>query len=252
MSMSRMYDTFFGCCSCCCCGCCCFDVPKWLVKQMSKHVNAVFEWMYVCQCENTSQDPANHRSKNEISNIVFSLCSLAMPVSLPCTLKCPKVLAPYTHWMDISCSIRIDLSSEIHTRKTSRKLLRIRIHFECYVHSNGNGRCSCGTCINTYKWNLYTLWHKTTKRANRNRDLFADLHFQIHHCSIQMDLTTASQLQPPGMSVCVWAQKHIWLHIKYEFCTFDSIAVIHIALLKKIAPINLSIYLWPRPSLNWM
>lgn len=117
--------------------------------------------------------------------------------------------------------------------KNESQLLRMR-----YVHSNGNSRCSCSTCINMYKWNLYTLWDKITKRANRNRDLFADLHFQIHHCCVQMEphhCQSASTTWHVCMCVlCVWVQKPIWLHIKYEFCTFDSIAVIHIASLKKL------------------
>lgn len=136
---------------------------------------------------------------------------MAMPVSVRCILKCPKALAiKYStliewiyHVQFDSIFLRIFIPEKrvwIVAYTSYRSMLRASCIW------NGNGRCSCSTCINMYKWNLYTLWHKITKWANRNRDLFADLHLQIHHRCTD-DATNRSHrchsAQPPATWMCV-------------------------------------------------
>lgn len=189
-------------------------------NQLYVHVCMVVN---VCRCENTSQDPANHRSKHEISYIVFgfvlNMYARCSYTQMSKTAGIKNILD--AHWMEIS------MFNSFFLRES---MLEKRVWIVAYVYFDT-------TCIgmetllvvhaSIFKWNLYSLWDEITKRANRNRDLFADLQLQIRHCRawmIQMDFTTNNHHLEWYARVSVCAKTHmvaheIWiLYIQFDWC----------------------------------
>lgn len=184
MNMSRMYDIFLlllllrRTCSlpsnvrACLCGC---------------------EWECMCQCENTSQDPANHRSKNEISKHCIRFCTSALCVwCMFCGhARCSLLVLVHSNvqnrWNQKYFTLHSLNGNIMFNSVFLRQSMLEKTNLNCCVYFdttcigmewNGN---DSSTCININE-TCTRLWNKITKRANRNRDSFADLHLQIHHC----------------------------------------------------------------------
>lgn len=219
---------------------------------MSKHVAAVLGMsVYVCvsisvKTHQKTPQIIGQRMKHQTLYSVLYDCALYSYAQWPC--PCWKSV----HWnvqmrrqSNAPCSLNGYIMFDSIRSFFGYPEKRVWIHqfsvckrnmdiSRCYVHLNGNSRCSCSTCINMYKWNLlHTLWDKITKRANRNRDLFADLHLRIHHCTDDATIGSnhchcrcysASTTWHVVCELCVCARTHmvapkIWiLYIGFDCC----------------------------------
>lgn len=230
MNMSRMNDIF-------------------MLLLLLRHTFAMFytkcECTFICVgewvCENTLQEPANHRSTNEISNIVFGCVFVCNVYSMSALWLCRHHsnifeisigirILHYSHWMEISCSI-----CSCFGNSCWKMSLNCCVYIFWY-YVNWSGNCS-STCISMNEtFMLVVGWNnKMGKSESWFVCWFAFTKTPPPYMMLPMKLTTTANAATT--SILPWAymcvQKHICLHIKYEICTFNMIVAIHIAFKKK-------------------